>query len=529
MKLLNVEINSSFFKQLYRSVLSVIPASAIIGLPFAPILGIPAVAGTIQVDLRNPEKVVNLTGFESKGGLINLVEGDVSINSKGNLEEAALQRKLATGDSVVTGSRSRAEILLNPGYFLRVGPDTEFRLAHLSIEDQRLEVIRGALIVEITHRRPSGFYDPYTLLTASTPFGDVSFPGMGVFFVRVSATEADVTAIKGKAVVAKRTLAAGNKAVLQPGNVVTSSTQPLDDELSQWNAERARAQARLNARVAGEDWYKQQKGRSYIRLTEDTHTQKSLYTTSAAGGHVRFVEDVVTFRRGEAEWAPLKPESQLQDGDLVRTGSGRAELMLIPGVFIRLAAQTEITYSRPTGRRAELGLARGSMIVEAVRPESLIESEVVLRSAHAECMVTRVGNYRLNASETQLEALIRDGRIAIGKTEFGRGKRVVCSSQGCRAEAFDGREQDSFDLWSARRTEKKIVVNPNVLVLTISGKATVGVWYFLSVAQSYAFIPLYWGGQSPYGDKYPVMLRPFGPWPGNQYGPKPPMSASNPY
>jgi hypothetical protein len=469
------------------------------------------VPGSVQFAHYLSRQIVTLSGFETKGGLVNLVEGDVKICKKGSLEVASVRGQVTSGEMIVTGAQSRAEILLNPGYYLRMGPDTACKIAHLSAEDQRLQVVRGAIIVEVVTRLKAIFYDPYKLLTVWTPFGEVSFPGAGVFFVGVSATDAHVTAIKGKALVGKRTLAEGNNVLFEAGGGVKTSTYLIDDELVKWGVARAQVHARLNAGLASEGWYKQAKGMSIFNIIETPQNPEDLYTAPASSAQVRLAEEGVTVSRGDSPWETLKPGAQLQTGDLLRTGSGRSELSLTPGLYLRLSSQTEIRYSRPSSRRYVLEISRGSMVVEAIRPESIAGLQVVVTAAQAESVVKRIGLYRMNATENEFEIMVRDGRISAGNREFGRGKRVVCTVGACRAESFDKRELDGFDLWSARRSENNTGRRwQNRSSWYLDGprpaSTAVGAWYYLSAAGSYAFVPLYCDGQSPYGDRYPVRL-----------------------
>jgi hypothetical protein len=532
MPALGVERRSSLINPLHRTGLSGFVLSIALTGAIALLVANTDVPGSVQFAHRLRQEVVTLSGFETKGGLVNLVEGDVRISKQGNLEVATVRGQVTSGEMVVTGAQSRAEILLNPGYYLRMGPDTACKLAHLSLDDQRLEVVRGAVIVEIVDRMKPVFYDPHTLLTVATPFGEVSFPAAGVLLVRVSATNSDVTTVKGKAVVGKRTLPQGNKAVFEAGGGVTTSTQLADDELVKWSVARAAVHARLNAGVANEDWYKQTKGRSFLSMNQTPQNHQDLYTASASSAQVRLAEDGVTVSRGGSEGEPLKPGSQLQAGDLLRTGSGRAELSLSPGVYVRLSSQTEIKYSRPNSRRYVLEISRGSMVIETIRPESIAGLEVVVTAAQAESVVRQVGHYRMNATENEFEVLVREGRISAGKTEFGRGKRVVCTGEACRAESFDKRETDGFDLWSARRSENNVGLdrsgwqNPN---MASPGRIAVGLWYYLGAAQSYTFVPLYWDGRSPYGDRYPIRLDPHGSRPPVRQAPRPPTTPGKPY
>jgi hypothetical protein len=77
----------------------------------------------------------------TKAGMVNHVEGNVSLKAT----ESAVQ-----GIPITTGPGSYAEILLNPGSFLRLGEDSEAVLDNVDLTDIMVRTIAGASIIEVT-------------------------------------------------------------------------------------------------------------------------------------------------------------------------------------------------------------------------------------------------------------------------------------------------------------------------------------------------------------------------------------------
>ena len=77
----------------------------------------------------------------TKAGMVNHVEGNVSLKAR----ESAVQ-----GVPIKTGSGAFAEILLNPGSFLRLGENSEAVLDNVDLTDIMVRTIAGASIVEVT-------------------------------------------------------------------------------------------------------------------------------------------------------------------------------------------------------------------------------------------------------------------------------------------------------------------------------------------------------------------------------------------
>ncbi len=98
-------------------------------------LGIAAVASAQQV-------------ISAKSGLVNYIEGKVLLDGKpvelkfGNFPSVHNESELRT-----TGE-GRAEVLLGPGAFLRMGESSAFKMVSNRISDTRLEFLAGSMIVE---------------------------------------------------------------------------------------------------------------------------------------------------------------------------------------------------------------------------------------------------------------------------------------------------------------------------------------------------------------------------------------------
>src|SRR5271154_4159805 len=82
-------------------------------------------------------------------GLIHYTEGTVTVDGQQvenkNSEFSSLQK----GQELRTGE-GRAELLLTPGAFLRVGENSAVRMISNALTDTQLEVLEGSALVEVT-------------------------------------------------------------------------------------------------------------------------------------------------------------------------------------------------------------------------------------------------------------------------------------------------------------------------------------------------------------------------------------------
>ena len=108
----------------------------------------------------------------TKAGFVNKVDGKVEIQRKDNEDgsrgRVSLGTQMKEGDLVITGAGGRAEILLNPGSYLRLDANTEVRAVNTILTETRFEVVSGSVIVEV------GEIDKKSPIEIATPDGIIS-------------------------------------------------------------------------------------------------------------------------------------------------------------------------------------------------------------------------------------------------------------------------------------------------------------------------------------------------------------------
>jgi hypothetical protein len=153
---------------------------------------------------------------------------------------------------VRTGADGRAEILLNPGSYLRLGAASEFELTDPSLDSLRLKLSRGSALVEA-----AGYADADAAIALDTPRASVSLVRSGVYRFNVAESGAtEVFVRKGRALVgAGRTLLKGGMSARFGASGVAEVAKfdkKESDALDAWGKSRAeelaRAQRKLRAR-----------------------------------------------------------------------------------------------------------------------------------------------------------------------------------------------------------------------------------------------------------------------------------------
>ena len=172
----------------------------------------------------------------AKSGVIHYYEGTVLQDGKAIEIRNGHFDSMKDG-SVLTTEAGRAEILLQPSVFLRLGEDSAIRMLSTKLTDTRVEVLDGTVIVEVGDAEFDKQYGLKFLFRDAT--ADINHPGL----YRIDAADSRIRVYKGElSVIAKgetTVLPSGREMVLG-GDVLLAKFDPkTGDPLFRWASRRA--------------------------------------------------------------------------------------------------------------------------------------------------------------------------------------------------------------------------------------------------------------------------------------------------
>jgi hypothetical protein len=183
--------------------------------------------------------------ISAQAGLINNTEGLVLLGgsavqlTNGRFPQMKLQDVLST-------SAGWAEVLLNPGSFVRLGENTSIRLVSNSLTHPAYELLGGSSVLEMAAAPKDA---SVTILWKDVTISPVK---QGVF--RVETDPASLRVFQGEARVdagGKRvTVGKGKMLLLDGAWAITSFDRKQTDELDRWSGQRAAYLAMVNMRTA---------------------------------------------------------------------------------------------------------------------------------------------------------------------------------------------------------------------------------------------------------------------------------------
>jgi hypothetical protein len=191
------------------------------------------------------------TVIGAKSGVINWVEGDVFLADKPYVMQPS-QFGEVKENMVLRTEEGRAEVLLPPGVFFRVGEKASFKMLSNRLIDTRVELLSGSAVMEVDDIAKDA---NVTLLCKQ---GTITISKAGLY--RFDSDPAQVKVYKGSAEVAMggQTVAVGAGKMLLLGGAVASVekfTVADTDSLDRWSHRRAEVLANANVSAAKQAHY----------------------------------------------------------------------------------------------------------------------------------------------------------------------------------------------------------------------------------------------------------------------------------
>lgn len=244
-------------------------------------------------------------------------------------------------------------------------------------------------------------------------------------------------------------------------------------------------------------------------------------TTPALPGTLNYVEGKAAIG-DQALNAKSVGSVDVETGQTLTTETGKAEMLLTPGVFFRLGDNSAATLVSPSLTNTEVALNQGQAMVEVaeIHKDNLLR---VQQDGGATTQLLKEGLYAFDANNGEVrvfkgEALVQDGDRSI-KVKSGHELEVK-NNAALKTTKFDKNSFEQSDLYrfSNLRSEYLAEANVNAINTYYGGPAWYGAgWYWDPFFTAYTWIPgdgifyspFGWGFYSPLWVSYAPYYRPF--------------------
>jgi len=227
--------------------------------------------------------------------------------------------------------------------------------------------------------------------------------------------------------------------------------------------------------------------------------------TDARPGAVNYVEGQVALAGAPLASATL--EGTVVGGQTLSTEQGRAEMLLTPGVFLRLGDHAAVKTTSQSAEDSRVELVSGGAVLEVVQ-FGAGHLEVV--DGQGRVTVERAGIYEFHASPPSVAVIAGKARIVENDrtVELGQGRELTWGGNGAAntAKLANGRSAtDALYAWSRQRAQAASDASVNTaqsLVACHAGNWHGAGWYWNPFFAVWAFLPADYAISGPYGDKF---------------------------
>ncbi len=191
----------------------------------------------------------------------------------------------------------------------------------------------------------------------------------------------------------------------------------------------------------------------------------------------------------------------LAPGQYLATGNGRVEVLLTPGVFLRVDDNSTIRMVSPNLTHTEVSLESGRAQVEA--DQIYEQNTILIDQKNGQTQILKNGLYEFNAENNTVRTF--DGKAAvypgsdlasdIKPVDVKGGRLLAMTGEAVKPVSFDKNAQDDFYKWSSLRAQYLGQANVDLAGQYAGYNGFAPGWYWDQALYAYDWLP---GGYGPY-------------------------------
>ena len=225
---------------------------------------------------------------------------------------------------------------------------------------------------------------------------------------------------------------------------------------------------------------------------------------SAKSGMIHYTEGDVTIDDGAIE--PKRGQfAELKNGQILKTAEGRAEMLLGPSAFLRLAENSSVLMLDNRLSDTRVQILSGSVMVECL--EVLKGNNTTLVAATVPMVIRKAGLFRVDLTQNA-DAFLRvhAGEVAVGapdKPMIAKKGSAVALGATLQASKFDPKLSDGLYRWASMRSDSLSLANLSAARgMMDMRRSWAGGWLFNPWYGMYTYVPYRGIYNSPFGGSY---------------------------
>jgi len=193
---------------------------------------------------------------------------------------------------------------------------------------------------------------------------------------------------------------------------------------------------------------------------------------------------------------------ELQPGHVLQTGAGKAEMLLTPGVFLRLGDNSAVKMVSPSLTDTQVELVRGEALVEVEQVAKENKLQVAVGSAATRMEKRGIYGFRT----VQPGVAVYEGKAVIQvddhTVDATKGDSVSFDAKKLKTQDFNRKRTDDLYAWSDLRSQYVAQANASTAQTVVMNHPSwwygTG-WYWNPWFDSWAFVPGAGFYGSPFG------------------------------
>lgn len=249
-----------------------------------------------------------------------------------------------------------------------------------------------------------------------------------------------------------------------------------------------------------------------LAFSQGISASTNKFVISAAAGGISYTEGDVTVARKVGKSGVLLKGDAVFVGDRVSTGiDGRAEVLLNPGSYLRLGANSVFEFLSTDLEDLRIRLDRGAAVLEVYANH---EFRVDVLTPHGKIRLAETGVYRVDVDKNSTAVAVWEGKALMGRgaeTVVKEDRKGILANGAVSITKFD-HDKDSLEAWSKSRSKELAKATANLkrravrddlrnslYTTAFNAYNSFGLWVFDPFLNGYCFLPFGYGWYSPYG------------------------------
>jgi len=245
---------------------------------------------------------------------------------------------------------------------------------------------------------------------------------------------------------------------------------------------------------------------SVLALAGFAYAQNAI---SAKAGMINVADgDVYLIDAKGGEPQKVQPKASefidMKDGQVLKTTEGRAEVLLTPGSYLRMADGSSFRMHSNRLSDVRLEVLSGSVLVEVT--ELLEDSHITVLDKDSTVTIAKAGLYRFDMDPARVRVYLGEVLAEFNgqKVALKGGKELVASAGGWTQAKFDNKETDPLYRWAKRRSGYLAMANVSAARQTSRGGMgfSRGLWSYNPYFGFATYVPYLDTLRSPFGYYY---------------------------